>query len=270
VALRPAHAGARQLQALLQKEVAALRPTSAALPRPTLPPPLPVDIGAESLALFNNRVHPILMNTCVSCHTAGRGGNFQLYRAYEGGLRVAMQRNIAAVLGQIHMERPVLSPLLIKAASAHGSSEQSPLQGGRQSVAYRSLESWVQMVVANNPHLREHYAKAPETRVELPKLSPQPRPLPPSVAEAPDVEKPMPPAVRPVEHVATTPTLLPPGADAARSVPVMPTINPPPPAAARVVGVPGTPATAATSTGARTPADPFDPAVFNDLAHPKR
>src|SRR5439155_10679885 len=104
VALRPAHAGARQLQARLQKEAAALRPTSAGLPRPTPPPPLPLDIGAESLALFNNKVQPILMNACMSCHTAGRGGNFQLYRAYDGGQRVAMQRNIATVLGQIHME----------------------------------------------------------------------------------------------------------------------------------------------------------------------
>src|SRR5205807_6107559 len=235
VALRPAHAAARQLQALLQKEVAALRPTRAELPRPTLPPPLPLDIGAESLALFNNKVHPILMNTCVACHTAGRGGNFQLYRAYEGGQRAAMQRNIATVLGQIHMEQPALSPLLIKAASAHGNADQPPLQGGRQSAPYKSLENWVQTVAANNPHLREHYAKAPETRVELPLLSPEPRPLPRSVtSEGPDVEKPMPPAVRPVEHVAAPATLLAPGTDPARTVPVMPALNAQAPAAPRL------------------------------------
>jgi hypothetical protein len=270
--LRPAHAPARQLQILLQKEIAveSNKSTTTSPPPSLVAPPPPVDVGAESFALFSSKVHPILMNTCASCHAAEQGGNFHLLRAYEGGLRPAMQRNLAAVLSQIHMEQPALSPLLIKAASAHGTSDQPPLQGGRQSVPYKSLETWVQMVVANNPHLREQYARAPEAPAgKAMKTTPEPRALPWSVAESPMAEKPAPPPVRPVEHVATPSAgAFVPGVDPARAVPVMPQTKSPP-ATARAFAAPNDPPTA-PSTSARTPDDPFDPAIFNELMHPKR
>src|SRR5262245_999597 len=268
--LRPAHAPARQLQVILQKELAAASNKSTASPAPALAPPPSVDVGAESFALFSNKVHPILMNTCASCHGGDQGGRFRLYRVYEGGLRATMQRNLAAVLGELNMEQPALSPLLVKAASTHGTSDQPPLPGGRQSVPYKSLETWVQMVAANNPHLREQYARAPEASpAKATKTTPEPRALPPSLVESPAVEKPAPPPVRPVEHVATpTAGSFVPGVEPARAVQIMPQTKSPP-ATARSFGATND-APAAASTSARTPVDPFDPAVFNDLMHPKR
>ncbi len=160
--LRPGHAHAKQLQTLLIKALATRHSAApAGEPAPALPPPPVIDIGAESLALFNSKVQPILLNTCASCHAHDRGGKFKLFRSHEGGQRASLQRNLAAAIAQIHPEKPHLSPLLIKAVSVHDrAAPQAPLAGGRQSVPYGTLETWVQMVVANNPHLREEFGRA--------------------------------------------------------------------------------------------------------------
>src|SRR5205823_9860367 len=111
------------------------------------------DLNAESLALFTSRVQPILMNACASCHATGRGGKFKLVRCYDATVnRRGLYQNLAAVLLQIDLDEPGISPLLYKAFSAHGGPAKAPL-GGRQSPPYQTLEEWVGMVVANNPHL---------------------------------------------------------------------------------------------------------------------
>lgn len=259
--MRPAHQGARQLQAFLEKTLALpQKPAPETAPR-TGQGLMPVlDIGSESLALFNSKVHAILMNTCLQCHAQGRGGNFQLSRGYDGSQRAVMQRNLAAVIAQIDAKQPLLSPLLIKAASAHGKSDQPPLQGGRKSIPYKTLETWVQGVVSNNPHLRELYVQAPaENATTSPSIGAEPRLLPASVAAPLGEEKP--PQPREVGRFASPPSVSLPGpADAARVVPVNVQTPMPPPAAQR------TPVTTPASTPAPvrvSPADPFDPAVFN-------
>src|SRR5438128_1534498 len=82
---------------------------------PAAPARPPVDLSGESLALFTNRVQPVLMNVCASCHATNRGGAFKLTRCYDGQAnRRATQENLTAVLDYVRADQPELSPLLIK------------------------------------------------------------------------------------------------------------------------------------------------------------
>src|SRR5207253_2023000 len=80
--MRPAHEPSRQLVALLTRNVASLpatpAPTAPALAGKNAKAPPTHDISADSFALFATRVQPIVMNTCITCHSGGRGGAFQL------------------------------------------------------------------------------------------------------------------------------------------------------------------------------------------------
>ena len=147
----------RLLQHLQQSEPA---PVKRELPLASVNEPQteqtpPVELTTESLGLFATRVQPILMNTCARCHATGRGGKFRLIQAYEGGLvnRRTLERNLASVLAEINLDRPESSRLLSKAVSDHAHTGQAPLKD-RKEAPYRTLESWVKLTVANNPHLR--------------------------------------------------------------------------------------------------------------------
>ncbi len=157
VALRPEHAPSQRLLARLQ-QIAAAAPSA---PAPTgaeadPPEPPPVELSAEAMCVFSTKVQPILMNACATCHATGKGGAFKLTRAYDdvGVSRRTVQQNVAAVLGQVNLERPPGSPLLTKAVTAHGSLTKAPLQG-QQAAAFRTLEDWVRLTVEGNPQLRE-------------------------------------------------------------------------------------------------------------------
>src|SRR5262249_50134394 len=128
--MRPGHKETLQLVTMLARSVAAAPKVGPASPvaesaRPKAAP-LAGDISADSFALFATRVQPILMNTCVNCHSGGRGGAFQLVRT-EGGQRGLTQANLLAVLAQVRVDNPALSPLLIKAVSSHGNVANSPI-----------------------------------------------------------------------------------------------------------------------------------------------
>src|SRR5262249_39561588 len=162
---------------------------------PPIPPPK-VDLTADSLNLFAARVQPILMNACASCHATGRGGAFQLTRVYNSGLtrRQTMEHNVAAAVAQIEPRDPPVSRLLTKAVTIHGPGmTQAPLKN-RQAAAYRSLEKWVTLTLANNPQLR---AQPVVTLTP----TPPPLPLPPSaraeVSFGQDRAAPLPPAPTP-------------------------------------------------------------------------
>jgi hypothetical protein len=119
-----------------------------------------VDLSADGLAMFNTRVQPILMNLCASCHAGNESGGFKLHRAFENGARAASQRNLAAVMAHLDLERPFASSLLVKAVSVHGSMTQPPIRD-RRAVPFLTLQHWVEHVVANNPHLRQQRGAAP-------------------------------------------------------------------------------------------------------------
>jgi hypothetical protein len=155
VALRPNHVPSQRLLANL-KHAASAAPvpagSEACEPVPVAPP---LDVDAESQALFVTKVQPILMNACANCHAGGRAGIFKLWRAPAAQTsRRTTQQNLVAALAQVNAERPEMSPFLIKAVSVHGDMTQAPLRN-RQMLAYRTLEDWVKTVTTNNPQLRE-------------------------------------------------------------------------------------------------------------------
>ncbi len=278
--MRPAHAETKQLVTILERTIAAEPVQAKAAPTaaPVTAPPPPIDLSSDSFALFATKVQPILMNTCVSCHSGGRGGDFQLIRT-DGGQRVSTQRNLAAVLAQVHMEKTVLSPLLIKAVSAHGGAANPPIIS-RQSPPFRSLQEWVENVLANNPHLRFTWtpplAQAAHTQPET-FASAEPLPLPPLSFKKPPTPT---PKINPIKFEATTqPQPLPPLPEATPLEPLpqpektppkneVPTPTTPPTAnLAQIRPLPPPPADAEPQPAAN---DPYDPAVFNKQMHPKR
>jgi hypothetical protein len=169
-----------------------------------------VEVSAESLGLFATKVQPILMNACVSCHTGGRGGSFQLTRVTGPGLanRRSLEKNLAAVMAQINSREPAASKLLSKAVSVHGTGmTQAPLKG-RQAPAFHQIEHWVTRTVETNPQLAEEsHASVSPTAQAPPAAEPRwgadreskpttarPRPTPPVVSPtAPAVPPPTPP-----------------------------------------------------------------------------
>jgi hypothetical protein len=176
-ALRPDHA---ETQRLLQRwqQTALTSPLSKPLTPPAtqaaddrLPP---VEVTSESLGVFATRVQPILMNTCARCHATGRGGKFHLTQAYQDSIsnRRTLERNLSAVLAEINLQQPEASRLLSKALSDHAHTGQAPLRD-RQSAPYRTLESWVKLTVANNPHLLDALPASTATPAPGPTITPQ-------------------------------------------------------------------------------------------------
>ncbi len=160
VRLRPNHASTRRLLAHLQQEpLPAPAKPAGPVPEATAPQ---VDLTADCLGMFATRVQPILMNTCAGCHASDKGGKFRLTRCYESesANHKVVQQNLAAVLAQVNLREPRVSPLLTKAVSVHGPLAQAPLKS-RQAPAYRTLEEWVRLTLANNPVLQEPPATPP-------------------------------------------------------------------------------------------------------------
>jgi hypothetical protein len=160
VELRPNHAESKRLLRTLERALATATSASensakkdAGKEQVSAPP---IDLNTESLSFYVTKVQPVVMNACASCHASGKINSFQLSRAFEGGLanRKTLQRNLTSILAQVNIEKPELSPFLLKAVSIHGDMAQPALKG-KQAQAYKILEDWVQLTVANNPHLRE-------------------------------------------------------------------------------------------------------------------
>jgi hypothetical protein len=209
-----------------------------------------VDLSADGLAAFNTRVQPILMNLCANCHTGNDAGGFRLHRAFENGARAAAQRNLAAVMAHLDLERPAASSLLAKAVSVHGSMSQPPVRD-RRAVPFLTLQHWVEHVAANNPHLRQQAVAAPA----FPRLSAEPATLAVAPAATPTAPNRFPDVIsRPLPRVEP-PAPAAPGSAALGSAatPVGTIVIPAPTAANR----------AAPSAPPAASNDPFDPALFN-------
>ncbi|NBY00784.1 MAG: hypothetical protein EBQ87_02205 [Planctomycetes bacterium] len=112
---------------------------------------LPIEVANDSLSVFATRIQPILMNTCATCHSTGKGGNFKLQRVY--GLakpnQKNLQQNLAAVLSQVNLQQPDNSPFLGKALTLHGGANKAPIKG-RETEAYKLLEDWVRMTTVRH------------------------------------------------------------------------------------------------------------------------
>jgi hypothetical protein len=200
----------------------------------------PIDLTAGSVNQFITKVQPILMNTCATCHGAAHAGPFQLQRVLDGGVvsRRTTQYNLARVLAQISPDAISSSPLLTRAVSIHGESPQPPIKN-REAAAYRRLEDWVKQTLENNPQLRERHGEDRGSKIEDGSSAEgngrTERPT--SAFDAPSSP-----------NSLTVPPLSP-------SIPKQPT---------EFAGAP--PASAKPTT----PADPFDPIIFNRQAHPEK
>jgi hypothetical protein len=94
---------------------------------------------------FTRHVQPLLMNKCASagCHGGTGKNGFQLVSAHRGTNPLIAERNLAAVLSQIDLNDPALSPILAVTAGAHGNSA-TPLFRGRAGAAQvNTLRDWV-------------------------------------------------------------------------------------------------------------------------------
>jgi hypothetical protein len=242
VEMRPKHAESQRLLKHLQRsEQHGSEGATTAAPKTGVDPLPPIDLNSESLSLFTTRVQPILMNACANCHCNGRGGSFQLLRVASGTAsnRAATQHNLTAVIRRVDLERPNLSPLLIKALSDHAATGQAPIKR-RESPVYRSLEDWLLATIASNPHLRE----LPELR--RPAATAAAMKAPPSTPPPPVNETPPPSAPLPIVRAEARP---------------VPTVVSPTPAL---------PARSLATPAALTPTEPdaYDPAEFNRSVRP--
>lgn len=237
------------------------------------PPQLSMDLTLEALGLFSTRVQPILMNKCASCHISGKGGSFKLVRAFDDGIqnRRSTQQNLAAVVNQIHIEHWQSSPLLTKAVSIHGDQGQAPLKG-RGEVAYRLLEEWVQLAVANAPPPREIGTTFANNAAPLPRSEVVPASLSPEKDAASKVqwavdakEKPKASTDTPVVEGKDKPNAI---SDKDSKTSEVPTTKPATLDSkvvdeAKEIKPKETPKPAAAL-------DPYDPAIFNRQMHPGR
>lgn len=250
LALRPGSKQVQQIVQMLQRtaETASASPTASApaVEASNAGTAPAVDIASESFAAFVSKVQPILMNTCASCHCYGKGGEFHLYKPHEGGAKIAAMRNLASVLAQLAPDRPAASPLLAKAVSAHGTASVPPIQG-RKTAPFRTMEIWVEQLIASHPHLRSDLKLASATSPQTPAAASA---LPANANSRPVPRKDeiaVPTPNVPLDPAAKTPQPLPGGAaDAAIPLPV--------------------PSPAATDT----PNDEFDPALFNRTTGPQK
>ena len=206
-----------------------------------------LDLNADSVIAFTNRVQPILMNVCANCHVGGRGGNFHLTRAFEGGAKVASQRNLASVMAQIHFDDPAISPLLVKAVAAHDGIALTPPLPGRQAQPFRVLQSWIEQTLASNPQLKSN-------KTEVAKPGSPPRLIPEIIVKAPTLLSPGLPAAKD-QVVSKTIERLPDG---------LPTRAAPPPGQLPVSLNQAQPLTTPVTD------DLFDPGEFNRLNHPRK
>jgi hypothetical protein len=114
--------------------------------------PLPFEVSTDALGVFCQKIQPLLMNSCASCHATGKGGNFKLVRVYMGSSsnKRVLQNNMAAVLAQVTPQQIGASPILVKSVSVHGDLTQAPLHN-RGTPAFRMLEEWIRNTVNSTP-----------------------------------------------------------------------------------------------------------------------
>jgi hypothetical protein len=160
--LQPKHSEAKQMVMMLErmkKDPARKLPEPKPLTVPSIPEPAPtVDVTSESSIAFTTRVQAVLMNTCASCHATNNGGKFKLDRVSDNSQKAATQRNLAAVMPYIDLDRPAISPLLTRAITPHGGAAMPAIRD-RSSKPFQLLQQWIDLTVARNPHLKDYAAK---------------------------------------------------------------------------------------------------------------
>jgi len=103
-------------------------------------PKPPAEPAADAMRLFATKVQPILMNTCVACHSGGKGGKFDLTRvgATASATAAATRSNFAAAAEYAKGD----AALLKRSITAHGGSTRPAIKDAG-APAYKHLELWV-------------------------------------------------------------------------------------------------------------------------------
>ncbi|HEX3656936.1 MAG TPA: hypothetical protein VHV55_14060 [Pirellulales bacterium] len=202
---------------------------------------------AGTVDYFAHTIQPLILNHCstAGCHGPDSNTGYKLMRFSLGHTpnRRLTQRNLFATLEHINAADPALSPLLQQAIREHGSAKTAVFTT-RDAVQYRQLVIWVYRVSKS----------APPPQVET-----VTEPAAPLLQTLPGRETPAQPAGKPPDSPGVR--RLKEGLAAQHRPPVKP--QPPsrlPPAAGSQTA----------ESAEKPPADPLDPAVFNErFAAPK-
>ncbi|MBI3821872.1 MAG: hypothetical protein HY289_04225 [Planctomycetes bacterium] len=189
--LQPTNAEAKQFVLMLERSLRepapkSVAPTPIRAQRPADSAPA-VDVSFDTQISFATKVQPILVNRCATCHSNGNGSKFQLDRGGDNVRSAATQRNLAAVLEYVDLDRPAISPLLVKSVTRHGDAQVAPIKD-RSAAPLQSMQQWIVETIAKNPQLKD-YRNAKKPKTEGP--SPEPKsafPTQRSAAPAPAVE----------------------------------------------------------------------------------
>lgn len=104
---------------------------------------------AGTMESFTQTIQPMLINNCTTsgCHGPGSSSSFSLTRVSPGALagRRATQRNLQTVLQWIDRDNPQASPLLASPLRAHGTAK-GPIFTDRQAAQFEQLVNWVYRV----------------------------------------------------------------------------------------------------------------------------
>ncbi len=157
--LRPNHDASKRLKMVIEqmerreKEKRLFPEKPIALASSESIAPLPFEVSTEALGVFCQKVQPLLMNSCASCHATGKGGSFKLVRVYGGSSsnKRVLQNNLAAVLSQVSPQQIGASPILVKSVSVHGDLTQAPLHN-RGTPAFKMLEDWIRATIYSTPN----------------------------------------------------------------------------------------------------------------------
>lgn len=106
---------------------------------------LVASLPPNAVEMFTDRVQPLLVNHCGSagCHGHTSGAGFRLLRMPGKGLpsRRLTQRNLHAAISALDREDFANSPLLVKSLEPHGEMT-TPVFAGSDALKYRQIAAW--------------------------------------------------------------------------------------------------------------------------------
>lgn len=107
-------------------------------------------LSREAATEYMSKVQPILVNRCATagCHGPGSGNSFELLRAKLGKAppKNYSERNLAAVMERLNLERPLSSPLLVKLRGETKSLGVRQSHGSLSTAQHQTLRMWVESI----------------------------------------------------------------------------------------------------------------------------
>lgn len=118
--------------------------------KPGITPETLGGLPREAAADFVSKVQPLLVNRCATagCHGPGSGNSFELLRAKLGKAppKTYSERNLAAVLERLDLERPLSSPLLVKLRGDTKPLVARQSHGGLTPEQQQTLRAWTESI----------------------------------------------------------------------------------------------------------------------------